>query len=63
MAGSNREKLRGQNDKNRTYLQLFLNMSGLRVDSVIVGGPLSKKVRRRGTFRSGPPDLDLRARI
>ena len=45
MAGSNREKLRGQNDKNRTYLQLFLNYKGVRVEYGKLEGLLSKTDR------------------
>ena len=41
-------KLWGQNDKNRTKLELVLNTDGLRVDFKRVRGLFSKRDRAKG---------------
>ena len=59
MAGSNREKLRVLFVKNRTYLEIFLNVTGRRVDINKRQGLLCKMDRRTGIYAWGPMDLDL----
>ena len=61
--GSNFEKARGSNAKNRTKLQFLLNRLGLRVDFKRVQGLFRKSARRRGMFRSNLLNLDPAAQI
>ena len=60
-AGSKTKKLSGLSIKNRGGLELFLHCSGLRVISKESRESLAKWPVRRGIFRSGPLDRDLRA--
>ena len=46
-AGSNIEKLRGLNIKNRAYLELLLNWPGLRVDFKETQGLFNKTSRAK----------------
>jgi hypothetical protein len=48
MAGSIPKKLRGENAKNRTKLEILLYWLGPRVDSQKVQGLFSKKSRPKG---------------
>ena len=50
-AGPILKKVRGLNIKNKTVLQLFLNCSGLRVESRKVQGLFNKIARAKGYAR------------
>ena len=68
MAGTISRKFRGLRAKNRTWLELFLNAQGLRVDNYKLQGLLCKTYQpnrypRMWAAGSGPNGLDLRGKL